>query len=365
MSQSGNSAQIMPTRWDLTPGPRGRSAFIEPDLKVGFVLTPFFTLLPFAGFLDTLRHAADEADRSRQIYAHWSVIGATLDPVVSSCGVAIAPWEVFGDPRDFDYIVVVGGLVHGHEKQHLAALEYLNAAHASGVDLVSLCTGSFALAESGLLDGRRCAVHFRHKEEFEALYPKVEVVSDEAFLADDNIITCPGGTAAIDLAVELIARHAGYARASKGLPDLLVEQEGGAGRIPVKPREPALYCNDNRVEQAIKIMQSHLARPKTTLELASAVGLSGPQFNRIFLQHMECVPQDYYRLLRLKHARWRLLNSKRSLTEIANECGFSDSAHLVRRFKSEFGTTPGKFRLAARQGQVHARQTHKDRVNGS
>ncbi|MBN4051730.1 helix-turn-helix domain-containing protein [Parvibaculum lavamentivorans] len=282
-------------------------------------------------------------------------MGATEDAVVSSCGIEVCPWELFGDPKEFDYVVVVGGLVYGHEKQHLKGLEFLYRAHEQGVGLVGLCTGSFLIAEMGLLDGRRCAVHFRHQEEFKALYPKVNVVTDELFVEDNGIFTCPGGTAAVDVAVELIAREAGPARAMKALPDLVVVQRRMGVQPPPKSNDVPLYCDDERVEQAIKTMQSHLSKPKTTSDLAEMVGLGVAQFNRIFFQHVDRVPQEYYRLLRLKHARWRLLNSRRSVAEIAKECGFSDSAHMGRWFKREFGTPPGQFRKAARPGNGNGR----------
>ena len=82
----------------------------SPDIRVGFILSPSFTLLPFAGFVDTLRHAADEGDRSRQVHCRWTILGATLDPVRASCGAEIRPWQTYGDPGAFDYVVIVGGL---------------------------------------------------------------------------------------------------------------------------------------------------------------------------------------------------------------------------------------------------------------
>ena len=69
---------------------RGPEPGVKPDLKVGFVLTPAFTLLPFAGFVEALRHAADEADRSRQIYCQWSLLAPELEPMRASCGAEIS-----------------------------------------------------------------------------------------------------------------------------------------------------------------------------------------------------------------------------------------------------------------------------------
>ena len=80
-------------------------------LNVGFILARHFTLSAFANFVDVLRLAADEGDRSNQIICGWRVLSPTMQPIASSCGVAVQPEERLGDPGRFDYLVVVGGLV--------------------------------------------------------------------------------------------------------------------------------------------------------------------------------------------------------------------------------------------------------------
>ncbi|PZR60970.1 MAG: hypothetical protein DI537_52665, partial [Stutzerimonas stutzeri] len=89
------------------PRPRGSGS----RLSVGFILAKRFTLCAFANFVDVLRLAADEGDRSRPIMCDWSVLSDTLNAVPSSCGITVQPTERLGDPTKFDYIVVVGGLI--------------------------------------------------------------------------------------------------------------------------------------------------------------------------------------------------------------------------------------------------------------
>ena len=328
-----------------TPNPASDSLLpAHPDIRVGFVLSPSFTLLPFAGFVDTLRHSADEGDRSRQIYCHWRILGPSLEPVRSSCGAEVAPWQVYGDPCAFDYIVVVGGLVPAFEEHAPETFAFLRLAGQQRVPVVGLCTGCFAMAEAGLLDGRRCAVHFRHREEFMERYPRVKVTTHEMFVFDGDVITCPGGTAAIDVAVELVMRHSGKARALKGLADMIVDEHRAAHHAPRMPYEELLNCGDWRVERAVRLMQRSLSQPSSIARLAQQLGTSVSQLDRAFAEHAKATPAALWREMRLQHARWRLLNSSRSITEIAYECGFADCAHLVRRFKREFGETPQEFR---------------------
>ncbi len=104
----------------------------ETTLKVGFTLTPDFTLLAFTGFIETLRQAADVGDMSRPIWCSWSVMSDKPAPIKSSCGLEVTPWETFRDPREFDYIVLVGGLISSLDQVSDELINYLKRA-AKGI----------------------------------------------------------------------------------------------------------------------------------------------------------------------------------------------------------------------------------------
>ena len=130
--------------------PAGKSPV---KLRVAFVLAPRFTLTAFAGFVDALRLAADEGARSRQLECQWTVLGNPDCPIASSSGVEVRPWEEMEAPERFNYIVIVGGLLHGGQKVPAKILSFLREAADAGVNLVGLCTGTFILARAGLLAG--------------------------------------------------------------------------------------------------------------------------------------------------------------------------------------------------------------------
>ena len=317
---------------------------IDPDVRFAFVLTPAFTILPLAGFVDAVRHSADEADRSRQIFCRWEVLSHTLDAVASSSGLSIQPWKTFADAGEYDYLVVVGGLIDQLDRIHPDLLHFLRDQHENGVKLAGLCTGSFAIAKAGLLDGRRAAIHAHHRLEFEAMFPAVTPVENELYVSDGDIITCPGGTAAIDLAVEILIENCGRSRGMKGLTALVVDEHRSAHEVGRLPFQDLEECGNWRVEQAVKIMRQKLRQPDTTEHLAKMLGSTVRQLNRVFLQHANASPQEIWREMRLQHARWRLVNSRRTITQIAHECGFSDSSHFSRWFKKRFAETPRKYR---------------------
>lgn len=317
---------------------------IEPDIRLAFVLTPAFTILPLAGFIDSVRHSADESDRSRQIFCTWEVLSNDLTPVTSSSGLSITPWKTFRDAGAYDYLVIVGGLLDQLHLIHPETLEFLKEQHRNGVKLVGLCTGSFTIAMAGLLKGKRAAIHAHHRPEFVEMFPGSLPVENELYVSDGGILTCPGGTAAIDLAVEILIEHCGRSRGMKGLTALVVDEHRASHEIGRLPYQDLEECGNWRVEQAVKIMRQKLREPDTTTRLAEMLGSTVRQLNRVFLQYAKATPQEVWRDMRLQHARWRLLNSKRTITQIAYECGFADSSHFSRWFKTKFGETPRSYR---------------------
>src|SRR5260370_31661859 len=124
---------------------------IEAKLRVGFLLTPRFPLTAFAGFIDALRLAADEGDRSRPQRCRWDVLGTEGTPILSSCGTGVLPTAPYGSPEAYDYLVVVGGLLHGGQKVPARFYSLLRETAAAGIKLVGLGTGCFVLARAGLV----------------------------------------------------------------------------------------------------------------------------------------------------------------------------------------------------------------------
>jgi transcriptional regulator GlxA family with amidase domain len=314
-------------------------------VSFGFLLAPHFTLIAFSGFLEILRHAADLGDQSRQRLCSWTVMGAGRDPVTASAGVQVIPWETFRDPQEFDYIVIVGGLRReiDHYDRHLLA--YLQAAGSAGVSLIGLCTGSFYLARAGLMHRRKCCIHWYHFQDFTDEFPDTFPVTDEIFIVDGDRITCPGGASAIDLALYLVERHLGRHRAVKCLRHQLLDWV----RPHDHPQSPFTQdfttVSDPRVRKAVYLMEQSLGGETLSVDhIAAKVNTSIRQLERMFHTHFGRSPLSVFREIRLNYGRWLLVNSDRSITEIAYECGFSDSSHFSRWFKSAFGQAPAAAR---------------------
>jgi transcriptional regulator GlxA family with amidase domain len=312
-------------------------------LRVGFLLARNFTLTAFSSFVDTLRLAADDGDRSRQIRCVWKVMSATGRPVRASCGLEVLPDSRFLPPGSFDYIVVVGGLLRQDEALDAAAEAYLRDAAASGSTLVGVCTGSFILTRLGLLEGRKVCVSWFHRHDFIDEFPELEPVSDQLFLIDGRRITCSGGVGVVDLAAALVHRHIGEAAAGKALNVLLLD--GSRAETASQPTpELARGASDPRVRRAAVAMEQNLGDPLPVAELARRVGVSARQLNRLFMSNLGAGPSDVYRDMRLEYGRWLLSHSGRSVAEIAQLSGFVDGAHFSRAFRRKVGSPPAAFR---------------------
>ena len=322
---------------------------IEPDMRVGFILSPRFTLTPFAAFLDCLRHAADEADFSRQIYCHWKIVAPTLDPVTASCGVEVRPHALLPDDAAFDHLVVVGGLLPASMQHPEETLRYLRYSYERNTIIVGLCTASFVLAQAGLLEGRRCALHYEHINQFKQMFPRALPEADQIYVNDSEIITSPGGTSAIDVALTLIEACSGKARAVKALSSLLVDRHRVAHHMPHRPYGHLATCGNRHVERAVTLMERHLSKPYSVAELAQRLNISERELNRVFTKHAGEPPAALGRKIRLAHGHWLLVNSVRTVTQIASDCGFADAAHFCRWFGSVYGETPSHFRSRRRQ----------------
>jgi transcriptional regulator GlxA family with amidase domain len=330
---------------DLLKAP-GTGQAIAPDLSVGFILAPRFTMIAFAGLIDCLRHAADVADRSRQIHCRWTIAAPSPDLIESSCGVSVAPWRGLPNPEmdEFDYVVIVGGLLPGCLDLPEATYDYLRHVAARGTTVAGLCTGSFILAKAGLLDGRDCAVHIEHRQELAQMFPQTRPVTDQPFVRDGGIVTCPGGTAAIDLAYAMIEERCGRAKAIKSLSSVLLEKQHTLERLRHRPYRHLTACGDWRIERSIDLMERHATQPFSIAHLANRIGSSVRELNRAFRLHAAHSPADVWRNIRLENAHWMLLNSNRSITQIAYDYGFSDTAHFSRWFRRKFGEAPMAYR---------------------
>lgn len=317
-----------------------------PKLSVGFLLARNFTLSAFALFVDTLRLAADEGDRSRRIACTWDVLSSREATHRSSCGVAVTPTALLNDGRQYDYIAVVGGLLDQGPAFDAATIAFLHKS-ARTTPLVGVCTGSFALAEAGLLNGHAACVSWFHHRDFRNAFPEIHVVADRIYVVDGMRITCAGGTGAADVAAYLVAKSVGTSAARKAAQILQIEHTR-LGREPQSRMSLGVSVSDDRLARALLLMEQNLSEPLPLTEIAEQVGLSLRQLQRLSEQETGLTPNAHYNNIRLRFAQTLLCNTNRNLLEIALESGFALSSTFSRCFRGKYGCTPSDWRRQVR-----------------
>jgi transcriptional regulator GlxA family with amidase domain len=320
------------------------------QLNVGFILARRFTLCALGNFVDILRLAADEGDRSRPIHCAWRVISPTMEPVASSSGIVVQPEERLGDPARFDYLVVVGGLVDEIEHLHPETVRFLERAAAAGVPLVGVCTGAFILHRAGLMQGYRACVSWFHHDDFLERFDGLRPVSDQIFVVDRDRLTCSGGVSSAHLAAFIVERHLGKARAAKSLHIMILDEAAAEEPQPGTPL--ALATDDALVRRALNLMQQSIDAPLPIARLVAELGVSRRKLERHFREALGLTPLAADRLIRVEQAKRLLLTTRRSATRIATDTGFCDLPHMIRVFRSAEGVTPDAFRKARSQGEA-------------
>jgi len=316
----------------------------KPDLSVGILLWPTFPMMSLTGIIEPLRHAADFADNSRPLHCRWSIMGGPGHATVASCGIRVHADAPYINPTDFDYIAVIGGLLPHLRAASSQHRDYLRVAAAASVPIIGACTGVFVLAQEGLLEGRKASVHPFHAEDFRIAFPRIAFSTRDDFLIDNGRITVPGGVSILSLMTDLIRQHCGPDRAAKAVHQLSLTEHKSMSAFDHGRASVFRHVDDTRIQRAVVLIESRKGRDVSPEQAARAASLSPRQFARLFRQHIGVSPKRFILETRLRYARFLVENSPMSMTEIAFETGFSDSAHLATAFKQKYGQPPTTFR---------------------
>lgn len=321
-----------------------------PYLRAAIVLCPSFTLTPMACFSDALRLAADHHDDSQQIFFEWEYASATDGPVKASTGLSVEPTIKLTEISEFDCIVVCGGLLRDFDEIEQQTFELLRKAHQRSNLIVGLCTGTFVLAQAGLLEGRTCAIQANVLSDFTRKFAHTTPITQKNYWIEDNVITCPGGVLSLDVAAYIIRTWGNAGRTFKALDYLLFDYENPRSRLPKRPYREHFDRASDLTRDAVGLMEAHLDMPFSISELAIRLNTTRLRLTRQFSKDMQVAPGAFWLDLRLNVASKQLLERNLSVTQIAYNLGFADTAHFCRKFKKRFEISPNAFRDKLRSG---------------
>jgi transcriptional regulator GlxA family with amidase domain len=224
-----------------------------------------------------------------------------------------------------------------------AVASYLKLAAKSTRRLASICLGSFALGDAGLLDGRRATTHWRYAKQLQEQFPKCKIDMDKIFIADGQIWTSAGMSAASDLAVGMIESDHGVELARVVARGLVMHHRRAGGQS----QHSALLDLDartDRVQKALTHAKRNLRMPLEIEDLARVACLSPRQFTRVFRSETGTSPARAVEALRLEAAKLMLEQSRLPVEDIAREAGFSNRERMRRAFMRTYGEAPQSIR---------------------
>ncbi|WP_029618037.1 GlxA family transcriptional regulator [Pseudorhizobium marinum] len=316
----------------------------QPTVKrtLVFFLVPDFTMLPFAAAVETLRIA----NRMLGYTAYnWRLCSADGERVCSSAGIAVEVNSSVADERKNlggesrpNMVLVCSGIdVEQYGNKTVNA--WLRETYNRGIAVGSLCTGAHVLAQAGLLNGKRCAIHWENLPGFSEAFPQAEVYAD-LYEVDGNIYTCAGGTASLDMMLNLIGQDFGENLVNRICEQQLtdrVRNPHDRQRLPLRAR---LGVQNTKVLSIIELMENNLSEPLSLVEIADDADLSRRQIERLFRQEMGRSPARYYLEIRLDRARHLLVQSSMPVVEVAVACGFVSASHFSKCYREVYNRSP-------------------------
>ena len=311
-----------------------------------FALIDNFSLLSFAGAVDALRIANRVAPNSYT----WSLTSETGNAVNCSANISYNVDNSFLELGRDDTIILCGG-VNIQVATTKRLLNWLRRESRKGVKMVALCTASYSLARAGLLNGKKATIHWENQDSFSEEFEEVELTKT-VFVVDGNRMTTAGGTSSIDLMLQLIANDLGEEKANYVADQLIyssIRTNEDQQRLSIPTR---IGVRHPKLSRVIQTMEINIEDPISPSDLATNVGMSTRQLERLFRRYLNKSPKRYYMGLRLQKARNLLMQTDMSVINVALSCGFSSPSHFSKCYRSHYATTP-----------YRERGTHSEKIN--
>jgi transcriptional regulator GlxA family with amidase domain len=296
---------------------------------------PNYSLIAVANALEPLRMANRLV--GREVY-EWSIISVDGSATGASSGLCLSPTGSLDKLGPVDIVFVCGG-VNIRDAVSPALLAALRRLADRRVPLGGLCTGGYALARAGLLDNFRATIHWENLSALREEFPRVRI-NDQLFTVDRDRYTCSGGTAPLDLMLNLIQMKLGPRISQLVSEQFIVDRVRKDTERQYVPLRAQIGISHRGLIRVAQLMEENIEKPLSLEKIAKATGLSRRQIERLFKRDLNCVPKRYYLEMRLRRARELLLQTAMPIMDITAACGFQSPPHFSKCYRSQFGYPP-------------------------
>jgi AraC family transcriptional activator FtrA len=273
----------------------------------------------------------------------FEVCAETPGPVPTTAGYAMSVSRGLAALNSAD-TVIIPGWAPVEAPLPPRVRRALLRAHARGARLVTICSGVFALARTGLLDGRSATTHWGRAEQLRREFPRVRVEPDVLYVDHGDVATSAGAGAGIDLCLHLVRRDHGAAHAALVARHMVMptHREGGQAQFAPPPPPP------DALDGLLGWAAGRLGTSLSVGELAAHAGVSPRTLARRFADQLGTSPGAWLLARRVTEARTLLEETDLPVEAIAARVGLASAVNLRRRFRARVGTTPGAYRRAFR-----------------
>jgi transcriptional regulator GlxA family with amidase domain len=310
--------------------------------KYAFLTLPNYSLIAVANAVEPLRMANRLV--GREVY-QWSLISLDGQSSDSSSGLRLSPSGALEKLGAVDILFVCGG-INVRETVSPALLTALRRLADRRIPLGALCTGGYALACAGLLDHFRATIHWENLSALREEFPLVKI-SDQLFTIDRERYTCSGGTAPLDLMLNLIRAKLGPRISQRVSEQFIVERVRDHTDRQYVPLRAQIGASHRGLIRVAQLMEENIEKPMSLEKIAKTTGLSRRQIERLFKRDLQCVPKRYYLQMRLRRARELLLQTAMPIMDITAACGFQSPPHFSKCYRNQFGHPPSAERKLA------------------
>jgi transcriptional regulator GlxA family with amidase domain len=324
---------------------------LEPPVRkcrYAFLTLQNYSLIAVANALEPLRMANRLV--GKQAY-EWSVISMDGRPAEASGGLTLSPTSALENLGAVDILFVCGG-VNVRDAVSPPLLTALRRLADRRVPLGALCTGGYALARAGLLDNFSATIHWENLSALREEFPRVRI-SDQLFTIDRDRFTCSGGTAPLDLMLNLIQQKLGPRISQLVSEQFIVERVRNDMDRQYVPLRAQIGVSHRGLIRVAQLMEENIEKPLSLEKIAKSTGLSRRQIERLFKRDLNCVPKRYYLEMRLRRARELLLQTSMPIMDVTTACGFQSPPHFSKCYRALFGYPPSAER---KLGEKHAPQ---------
>lgn len=273
------------------------------------------------------------------------LVGITRETKVSGGLFTVHADKLLDEIEHTDLVVIpaVDGDLQNAIKVNADMIPWLTKHHAAGAEIASLCMGAFILASTGLVNGRKCATHWLAANEFQKMFPDVDLVTDKIITDEQGIYSSGGAFSYMNLILHLIEKYAGREMAilSAKVFAIEIQRENQSAFIIFQGQKEH---EDESIKKAQDYIEKNFQERITVDQLAYSLAIGRRNLERRFKKATNNTVVEYMQRVKIEAAKRSFENTRKNITEVMYEVGYSDTKAFRSTFKKITGLSPIEYR---------------------